>query len=220
MDVHRRDLAHPARRQKAMQHRGITHAFDIGANAGQYGGWLRASGFSGYIVSLEPLPDAHERLADAAAGDPKWSTIQAAAGAATGQATINRANDSVTSSMLDPTNELTSRIPSAEIAERLEVEVTTVDAVWRQHGAPTASLLKIDVQGFEHQVLDGAVEAMQSVSLVEIEMGLTGLYDGGSSIYDLLPRLRDAGFSVISIDSGYVDRNTGQVLDIDMLVGR
>lgn len=81
-------------------------------------------------------------------------------------------------------------------------------------------MLKVDVQGFEHSVLDGARESLQDISLIEIEMGLTKLYENGSSVHDLLPRLKAMGYDVILLESGFVDAATGQVLDIDMLMGR
>ena len=57
-EVHRRDLAHAARRNAAMAVRGIDVVFDIGANEGQYVRELREFGYGGRIVSFEPLPQA------------------------------------------------------------------------------------------------------------------------------------------------------------------
>jgi hypothetical protein len=81
-------------------------------------------------------------------------------------------------------------------------------------------MLKVDVQGAEHAVLDGLADRIFEVALIEVEMALVPLYLGGSTIYDMLPRLHDAGFDVVSIDSGFVDASSGQVLDVDLLLRR
>jgi len=221
LDVHRRDLAHPARRMAAMRVRGIDAVLDVGANHGQYVEWLRRSGYHGAILSFEPIPHVFRSLQLRCGADVSWRGVQAAVGAQSGRLTLNVSEDSVTSSFLAARSELTSRIPSARAVDVVEVDVTTVDKVMSSPAlAGRRVMLKIDVQGFEHAVLDGASESLGEIELVEIEMGLTTLYEGGSTIYDLLPRLRGENFGIISLDAGYVDKETGQVLDLDMLLGR
>jgi FkbM family methyltransferase len=221
LDVHRRDLSHPARRAAAMSHAGIDTLLDVGANRGQYTDALRRFGFAGRILSFEPIPEVYEDLRRAHAGDPGWSGWPSAVGAEPGVLALNVSADSVTSSFLRADEDLLTAIPAARSVETVEVPVTTVDRVMADEVPDAARvMLKVDVQGFEHAVLDGARESMPRLRLVEIEMGLAHLYQEGSSIHDLLPRLHADGFEVISIDSGFVDPVTGQVLDIDMLLGR
>jgi hypothetical protein len=105
--------------------------------------------------------------------------------------------------------------------QQLTVDVVALDDIWDAVVGPTdRTLLKIDTQGYENAVLDGVEHHLNDVALVEIEMALTELYLGGSTIHSLLPRLHAGGFDVISIDSGFVNAATGQVLDVDMLLGR
>ena len=220
-DVHRRDLSHPARRAAAMRLRNIDLVLDIGANGGQYVSWLREFGYDGQIVSFEPIPRVFEDLRARYAGDARWAGRCCAVGAEPGELEINVSESSLLSSFLPARAELSSRIHAAEVTEKLSVPVVRLDDVWDDVvPAGSAPMLKIDVQGFEHHVLDGAETHLRDIGLIEVEMGLDRLYDGGSSLYDLLPRLTDHGFRVISIDDGFVDAGTGQVLDIDLLAGR
>lgn len=81
-------------------------------------------------------------------------------------------------------------------------------------------MVKIDFQGFEHHVLDGLQNHIADVCIIELDMGLQQLYVGHYTLYNTLPRLEAAGFEVVSIDSGFVDQKTGQVLDRDLLARR
>lgn len=85
LEIHRWDLAHPARRVAAMQARGFDLVLDVGANAGQYVSWLRASGYTGMVLSFEPIPEVYERMCSSRSGDASWRGYQAAVGAETGQ---------------------------------------------------------------------------------------------------------------------------------------
>jgi len=220
-DIERRDLSHPARRAAAMQTRGVDLVLDIGANLGQYVDRLRDFGYDGRIVSFEPLPDAFRVLEEAHRHDVGWSGRQTAAGASTSVAQLNVSVGSDLSSFLDVRSELLSVLPGAEVHDVVTVPVVALDDVWDEIVPDGATVMvKIDVQGFEHAVLDGIADRLKDVPLVEIEMSLQELYEGGSSLYDLLPRLTEAGFHVISMDNGFIDSPTGQVLDIDLLAGR
>src|SRR5690242_18383343 len=74
--------------------------FDIGANIGQYGAALRASGFDGRIISCEPLSDAYPLLAKRAQGDVSWTTLNTAVGTEPGEIEINVSANSYSSSIL------------------------------------------------------------------------------------------------------------------------
>jgi FkbM family methyltransferase len=220
-DVHRRDHAHPARRIAAMRARGINLVLDVGANSGQYVTWLRKAGYDGEIVSFEPIPSAFAALTVAHQADRRWRGVQTAVGAVKGHAVLNIAESSLLSSLLRSEALLRDHIPAARIEQRITVPVVALVDIWDELvQARHSVMLKIDTQGFEHSVLNGVGDRLAAICMVELEMSLVALYQDGSSIHDALPRLRSAGFEVISIESGYVDAATGQVLDVDVLAGR
>src|SRR5215470_16632090 len=89
-----------------LQRHGITLVVDIGANIGQYGAALRTSGYTGRMVSVEPLSIAHAELVRAAARDGNWIVAsRAAVAAAPGRLTINVSASSDMSSALSFTPE-------------------------------------------------------------------------------------------------------------------
>jgi hypothetical protein len=81
-------------------------------------------------------------------------------------------------------------------------------------------LLKIDTQGFERHVLDGAVGVMDLVQVLDLALDFTELYEGGSSAHELLPHLHQLGSDIHSIDEGFTDAATGRTLDADFLMAR
>ena len=204
------------RRARLLSRLQVDQVLDVGANTGQYARSLRAAGYRGRIVSFEPLPDAYRQLVSSAAGDDSWEAHNVALGAADGTVEFNVARDSVTSSVLPATSRLREAIPQSEPVSRVPVPLRTLDSF----GTEGRTLLKIDTQGFEHEVLRGAVRSLESVVALDIEMALVELYEGGSSIYSLLPLLHERGFRVLSIDSGFVDLGTDQTLDVDILMIR
>src|SRR5690242_19513073 len=79
----------------------INLVLDVGANTGQFGQNLRALGYTGHIVSFEPLSGAHRVLVKTASRDKKWSVPQKVAiGGHSGTVEIHVSANSVSSSVL------------------------------------------------------------------------------------------------------------------------
>ena len=78
----------------------IDLVLDVGANEGQYASRLRKNGFSGRIISFEPLSTAFEVLQRACDHDNSWSCHGYAIGEKRGKATINISANSMSSSLL------------------------------------------------------------------------------------------------------------------------
>src|SRR5258707_26838 len=79
----------------------IDLVLDVGANTGQFVHQCRAAGYKGEIISFEPSADAHAGLLRSAAADPLWTVAdRMALGATTGEAEINIAANSYSSSIL------------------------------------------------------------------------------------------------------------------------
>jgi FkbM family methyltransferase len=205
------------RRQHLLDAHGIDLVVDVGANAGQYATELRASGYRGRILSFEPLPGAFAQLQRAATGDENWEVRNVALGPVDGQIEFNVSRDGVCSSVLEATDTLTRVIPQGGVVDTIEVPQIRLDEAVPA-GVPL--MFKIDTQGYEHHVLDGGAQTLSNAVVLDIEMALVELYEGGSSIYDLLPRLRREGFGVVSIDPGFVDPESHQTLDVDVLMVR
>jgi FkbM family methyltransferase len=202
---------------KTLQRFDIDCVFDVGANVGQFATELRSVGFEGRIVSFEPLSSAHEKLAFTAEQDARWIVHpRCAVGDRDGEVTINIAGNSVSSSLLPI---LPSHVTAASAAAYIGVEQAPLHRLDSIAGAyldgASRPFLKIDAQGYEWQVLDGAVTILPRMHGVLCEMSLVPLYEGQKLWMELLSRLEQSGFTLWAIQKGFVDPRDGRSLQID-----
>lgn len=212
---------YPVRMATALRWLGVEDVLDIGANIGQFGSALRASSYRQRILSCEPLSDAYAHLARRIAGDPGWTARNTAVGAEPGELELNIAGNSFSSSLLPMTRTHADAAPGSDFVGSETVAVTTVAKLVAELGIdPSRALLKIDTQGYESAVLDGAGPLVGAFAAVSLELSLTPLYEGQQLFDDLLDRLRSAGYDLFGLDAGFADPRTGQMLQCDGLFVR
>ena len=193
--------------------------FDIGANDGYFAQTLRSVGFTGHIVSFEPLTEAHSKLSKTAARDTNWSVhSRIAIGDRDGETEINIAGNSVSSSVLPMLEAHSSAaVESAYIASE-SVPLARLDSIAEKYLQPDSNLfIKIDTQGYEWQVLDGAKETLKRAKGVLCELSLVPLYEGQQLWRDIIDRLETEGFTLWAIQKGFTDPRTGRSLQIDAI---
>ena len=192
---------------------GVDTVVDVGANEGQYAAGLRAHGWDGPIVSVEPIPAVHARLAARAAGDPRWTVLPPlAVGAEDGDALLELSAESDMSSLL-PQGEILRRVsPSSAVRERLRVPLRRLDGL----ALPAGRLfLKLDVQGGEWAALDGAAGLLPRVAGLQVEMALVTLYEGERPWRETVDRLEGLGFALHLLIPGYYERKLGRQVQVD-----
>ncbi len=196
----------------------IDTVIDVGANIGQFGSALRVGGYRGRIISCEPLPPAFARLRSRARRDPQWRVINRAMGAEPGTALLHVAQNSYSSSVLPMAPAHLAAAPNSGTVDEVEVSVSTVADLVREFGiAPKRSLLKIDTQGYETQVLDGAGPLLPGFGAVQLELSFVTLYQGQELAGPLCRRMDRAGFGLYAWDSSFNDPKTGRLLQADVV---
>ena len=195
----------------------INLVFDVGANAGQYVKNLRRDGYRGDVVSFEPLTSAYKLLTNASGGDANWTVHKRCAlGAQDGVAIINIARNSCSSSLL-PMLERHSSVASDSITiGQEETEVITLDSIFDDYANNVSNVfLKIDTQGFEHDVLFGSRTSLGKILMVELELSSTHLY-GNQKLADFyFSFFAEHGFRLWSLTPIFFDFKTGEVLQFD-----
>jgi len=211
-----------ARLARFLESHKVTLVFDVGANVGQFGRELRTLGYRGRIVSFEPVSAAYERLSKAASRDPNWIVApRTAIGSEEGVISINVSENSVFSSVLPGAKLLTRMDSMSAVAREEQVPLATLDSlapVYMNRG--DISFLKIDVQGFEYEVLHGAESILSGLCGVQLEASLVPLYQGEKPFRFMLDFMECKGFELHSLASVFADDATGREIQLDAIFVR
>lgn len=191
---------------------------DVGANTGQFAKSTRKAGYRGIIVSIEPSSKAHSILVQNSKNDPLWKVYErTAVGEKKGKLNLNLASNSVSSSFL-PMNDIHLRAaPKSRYFSQESVDVKSLDQITNGLGINQNYLLKIDTQGFEKQVLTGAMKSLKFIKYIMIELSTFELYKGQSDYFNITQFLLERNFILISIDKSFEDPNSGITLQYDAI---
>jgi len=146
--------------------------FDVGAHQGEYleAALAALAGRSPQIFSFEPLPSNFVELESQFGGQAGIHIRNAALGAHTGTMELFLAREGVTTASLHASK-------AGETGSSVAVEITTVDEVCAAAGLTYISFLKIDTEGHEIDVLQGASKLIEAggVRAIQFEFGDTFL---------------------------------------------
>lgn len=202
----------------------ISVVFDVGASYGQYGVSIRRSGFKGEIYSFEPIASEYNKLKLLSKIDGRWSANQFALGASVGTSTIYVSQNSVASTLLGMTPDHLLVSPESRVSRLEPIRIETLDNFISANPLPRNSRihLKIDVQGYEKFVLDGAHKILLDERLlsIEIELQVAELYLDQSSWLEVANQIHAQGFELFSSSMGFFDQETGKLLQLDCLFTR
>ncbi len=172
------------------------------------------------VIALEPYGESFETMHRLYGRDPRVRLIQGGVGAEPGELELNVLQGSkVSNSFLNPAEKAWREIEyvHGEIS-RVSVPVTTVDEIFRQAGLDKVYLLKIDVQGYEMEVLKGAGHSLASIDHIFVESGIQSLYEGAPRFSDVFEFLTARGFHLIALRSWH--RGNHVLVETDMLFRR
>ena len=213
---------HPAvseipRMYQSLVYHKIDLVLDVGANVGQYAMLLRRLGYSGRIVSFEPLSSAYSQLKAASNKDSLWSVApRTAIGNENSQITINISANSQSSSVLNILDSHVNAASNSAYIDSEKVELNRLDSIALDYLEDANSIfLKIDVQGFEKQVLEGATDLLPRIKGIQTEMSLIPLYQGQLLYRDTIELLDKLGYELYSVIPGLADPKTGRLLQMD-----
>ena len=201
-----------------LKHRGVNTVIDVGANDGSFASDLFEAGYSGQIISFEPLPDAWTALNHRAKSyGSRWVVgPRVALSDQAGTANFHVAGNSESSSLFPMMPSHEAADPASRFIGTIIVETARLDDLMERLGIQGPAFLKIDVQGAEGLVLTGAANALRDrIVGVQSEVSLLTLYDGQCRADDLMQMLSAAGFHLWDILPGFRDPLTFQLLQYD-----
>lgn len=203
--------------QRMLDSHAIDLVLDVGANTGQYGVELRSAGYRGQIVSFEPLATAHRELLGNSKKYEHWHVHSPLAlGAEFREVQLNVSGNSVSSSILPMLESHISAAPESAYVSTEWCKMDRLDSVsgpyldGKQH-----AFLKLDVQGYEMEVLRGAEQILHQICGIQMEISLQPLYADQPTIGAVLEHMHNNGFQLWSVFPGFCDRGSGRLLQLD-----
>jgi FkbM family methyltransferase len=204
----------------------INCVIDVGAYEGTYGRELRHMGYKGHIVSFEPVPENFAVLARVSSGDDRWRVFPYALGERSGQADMNVFSGGTFHSLLTPSEYGLSAFEEKLRLVRIErVKIRRLDDVLDEclAGIPAPRLfLKMDTQGYDLAVLEGAEIMLSRVVALQTEVALHPIYqDMRSTLTNTVPELQRRGFGVTGLFPVTRDQRDGlQIIELDCVMVR
>ena len=204
---------------------GINVVLDVGAHRGEYVRLLRDhAGFGGHLASSEPSRASFDRLVAACGGDPRWRGYRYALGREPGSAELNLFGMTQLNSLLAPSSYGVEVFPTLGRPTATQtVEVRRLDDVFDEvtgHVADPRVLLKIDTQGSDRRVVEGALGVIDRVHALQVEVPLKPIYDEMSPLADLLGFLGDLGYELTGVFPLARDPDHLRILELDCVLYR
>ena len=197
----------------------IKLVIDIGANEGQFIRTSFALMPDTKILAFEPNPVSVQKLQEA-----NWDAIQVqiftlALGSSQDYLPLNVAEFSPASSLLKNSQQLNQEFPNLLTEKVIKVEIDRLDNIIHKLNLALCDkslLLKIDVQGFELEVLKGATELFDKIAVIVCEVNLASLYEQQCSFNEIIFFLYQNNFRLIDIGQPIRSRVNEEILYVDL----
>lgn len=174
---------------------GCKTVLDVGCNEGQFALTARQLLPAARICSFEPIPECVTRVKQLFAKDVKFEIFNCALGEIPGEAHFTVSDVTGASSILEMSVAQARYFPESLIKRTIPVKVETLDSICSQIAIDNPIFLKIDVQGFERQVLAGGRATLSRTKLVMLEASFEPFYEGQVLFDEIYTMLCAAGFS-------------------------
>ncbi|NNG04692.1 MAG: FkbM family methyltransferase [Inquilinus sp.] len=220
----RKSNSFPALRLQLLRAIEPTLVLDVGANVGQFARGVLAYDRNRRVVSFEPVHASHDRLVRVAQQSrcPNWYVAPSMAiGRAEGSAMMNVANYSGCSSLRPMSGTQTAFAPDIVYTGAETVDVRRLDEAAREYVRNDDRIyLKIDTQGYEMDVLEGATGLMDRIVAITLECSFEEMYVGETLALELMDHVLSLGFRVFGFCNGGRDPRSKALLYGDIFFVR
>jgi FkbM family methyltransferase len=189
---------------------------DIGANRGQFALVTRHCFPQARLICFEPLAEPARRFCDVFGGDPLVCLHRVAVGKESGEGTIHVAGRDGSSSLLPLTALQTSLFPRTSEVRTETVQIAPLEKLLTRDEVVAPALLKIDVQGYELNTLQGCETLLGEFDYVYVECSFVELYQGQALAHEVCAYLDQRGFRLAGVYNPHYD-SAGRAIQADFL---
>ncbi|MBI9044513.1 MAG: FkbM family methyltransferase [Anaerolineaceae bacterium] len=189
---------------------------DIGANRGQFSLVARECFPGAVIHAVEPLEEPVKIFRSIFKDDAHITLHQCAIGSQSEVKTIHVTKDDDSSSLLPIGETQVKLFPSTREKETRKVNVYILEELIDVDIIQQPSLMKIDVQGYELEILIGCQNILEKFNFLYIETSFVELYEGQALASEVIAFLERNGFLFKGVYNSYYDEN-GLAIQADCL---
>jgi FkbM family methyltransferase len=196
----------------------VSTAVDVGANRGQFTLLIAGLFPTARIFAFEPLQGAFSVLQAVTASLPRVEVFDVGIAPARGEMPLHVARASDSSSLLPITDRQTMLFPGTGLTRVEPVRVGPLDDFVSPEQLTGPTLLKIDVQGYELEVLQSARRLLPHVDAVYVEASFVTLYDGQALADRVVDHLHGNGLRLSGVFN--LNHHHGRAIQADFLFQR
>jgi FkbM family methyltransferase len=193
---------------------------DIGANRGQFALAARQYCSDAMIIAFEPLIKPAALFNRVFSGDQGVRLHNVAISYEEGKLEMHVSKRDDSSSLLPIAYAQKDLYPGTEEVSTLNVNVGPLRKYIAATEVKGRALLKIDVQGYEYQVLIGCHDLINKFSFVYCEASFVELYSNQKLVKDVIEWMEINSFFLIGVYNISYSKKTGQAIQADLLFKR
>jgi FkbM family methyltransferase len=195
--------------------------FDVGANFGQTVIHYKALFPDSLIYAFEPHPEAYSRLINTTNKLKDVQTFELALGNYNGTADFYMNTYSETSSLLKNAQsgkEIWGEGAMTPAGSK-QVNISTLDSFMKTHSVPVIDILKLDTQGTEYQIIEGAshILSLEKIRLIYTEIITLPTYNNQKEILETMQLLYDYSFRLYGVYNQHYSANKLSSVDVIFL---
>ncbi|MGH7936870.1 MAG: FkbM family methyltransferase, partial [Chthoniobacterales bacterium] len=179
-----------------------THIFDVGANHGDFARAASVLFPKAQVKLFEPLPILWPTLErQVALHNGFWQLERFAVGASADRLPLGIApGDDAIASLMGFSPDYREANPAVDQTQIVETEVKSLDQFCAETGINSIDLLKIDVEGFEFEVIKGATEMLRHTTAMIAEISLIRQAGGfPGALQQMIALLNHAEFHIVDV---------------------
>ena len=186
---------------------------DVGASIGKFSIDFLKINPDLIVYAFEPIPESYAILKNTLKAFKNIHYFNTAVGNEDGNIGFNLSSHHTSSSVLKMSETHKTAFPESSGVNITQVKISKLDSLIDvSELKEKRALLKIDVQGYEFEVLNGATEVLKEVDILITELSFIELYKGQKLFDEVYRKLFGSGFTFIGNLSQIYDPHSGKVL--------
>lgn len=195
----------------------IQNVIDIGANTGQFAAKILDILPDIDLYCFEPIVTCFKELQQNLGSNKKIRFFNIALGNENGEMTLHLNDYSPSSSLLVMNNLHKKAFTFTEKSIDEKIYIRKLDDLKAEIVLAKPLLIKIDVQGFEKEVIKGGLETIKQADIIIIETSFEELYKGQPLFDEIYTTLRDLGFVFKGNFEQLTNPMDGKILQADSI---